>query len=107
MIGLRVAKLMEHDQARNYICTKIQAKFSEQDPVDLLEAAKVGEMPKSQWLQDRFQALAKREEAISEEEVTRIGAATTAIVCKLREQAAYKRGRSYVSGTGTKGKLRR
>lgn len=92
---------MEHDQATKYICTEIEAKFSEQNPVDLLEAAKVGEMPKSQWLQDRFQALASRGQAISAEEVVRIGAEATAIVCKLREQTAYERGRSSLWGLGT------
>ncbi|KAG8914262.1 hypothetical protein FRC00_000191 [Tulasnella sp. 408] len=97
--GLRVAKLMEHNDASNYIRTEIQTKFLEEDPVDLLEAAIKLEFPESKWLQDRFDALADRVQTISAEEILRLGARATETLCRLREQRAYSRGKASVSET--------
>ncbi|KAG9033875.1 hypothetical protein FS837_002321 [Tulasnella sp. UAMH 9824] len=95
--GLRVAKLMEHNDASNYIRTEIQTKFLEEDTVDLLAAAIKLEFPESKWLQDRFNALADRRQNISAEEILRLGARATETLCRLREQRAYNRGKASVS----------
>ncbi|KAG8919085.1 hypothetical protein FRC01_001482 [Tulasnella sp. 417] len=95
--GLRVAKFMQHADASNYIRTEIETKFLSEDVVDLLEAAIKLEFPDSEWLRGRFAALADRERNISAEEILRLGAKATETVCRLREQAAYERGKAEAS----------
>ncbi|KAG8910180.1 hypothetical protein FRC01_006486 [Tulasnella sp. 417] len=98
--GLRVAKLMEHDDASNYIREEIETKCLSEDVVDLLETAIKLEFPDTEWLQGRFAALANRKRNISAEEVLRLGAKGMETVCRLREQAAYERGKASVAEAG-------
>ncbi|KAG8911959.1 hypothetical protein FRC01_005377, partial [Tulasnella sp. 417] len=94
MGGLRVAKRLNHDCALAYIFSQIQKAYPKQDPVDLLEAARLADASHSPWLQDRFATLSLRSTAISSEEMRRMGEDAAAEVCKMREQAAYKRGKT-------------
>lgn len=93
MSGLRVASKVNDDCAMAYIFRQIQEAYPDQDAVDLLEAARVAQAPYSQWLQNQYEILSRRSDAISSEEMRRIGVDALAEVCKLREQAAYDRGR--------------
>ncbi|KAG8935817.1 hypothetical protein FRC00_010273 [Tulasnella sp. 408] len=93
MSGLRVASKLNDDCATAYIFGQIQEAYPDQDAVDLLEAARVARAPHSQWLQNHYDILSHRSDAISPEEMRRIGVDALAEVCKLREQAAYDRGR--------------
>ncbi|KAG8944142.1 hypothetical protein FRC04_002180 [Tulasnella sp. 424] len=94
MSALRVARKLDHDSAPAYIFGRIQAACSDQDAVDLLEAARLAEAPHSPWLQSRYASLSTRATSISWEEMCRMGEKASAEVCKLREQAAYNRGKA-------------
>ncbi|KIO18806.1 hypothetical protein M407DRAFT_31520 [Tulasnella calospora MUT 4182] len=91
--GLRVARKLNHDHALAFIFCQIQKSFPNQDAVDLLEAARLAQAPHSQWFKDRYATLAQRSTAISSDEMRRMGEDASAEVCKMREQAAYKRGK--------------
>ncbi|KAG8930283.1 hypothetical protein FRC01_002985 [Tulasnella sp. 417] len=93
MGGLRVARKLNHNRAQAYIFRQIQKAYPDQDAVNLLEAARLAEVPHSQWIQDRYTILSLRSTAISSEEMRRIGEDASAEVCKLREQNVYQRGK--------------
>lgn len=93
MSGLRVASKLNDDCATAYIFGQIQTAYPDQDAVDLLEAAQVAQAPPSRWLQVRYSILSQRSDAISSEQMRRIGVDASAEVSRLREQAALERGR--------------
>ncbi|KAG8935819.1 hypothetical protein FRC00_010275 [Tulasnella sp. 408] len=93
MGGLRVARKVDHSPASAFIFSQIQKSYPDQDAVDLLEAARLSQAPPSTWLKARYATLSERPTAISPEEMRRMGEEASAEVCRMREQAAYKRGR--------------
>ncbi|KIO33126.1 hypothetical protein M407DRAFT_17991 [Tulasnella calospora MUT 4182] len=92
--GLRLAMRFGHDSAQRYILEKIQTGFAEQDPVDLLEAAKIGDVAHSDWLQGLYKRLSQRKGSLSPEDIRRIGEKAAAEVWKLREQYIWNAGRN-------------
>ncbi|KAG8909967.1 hypothetical protein FRC01_006620, partial [Tulasnella sp. 417] len=73
MTGLRLAIRFGHNGARSYILKRIQTDFPEQDPIDLLEAAKIGDETHSDWLQGLYESLSQRKGPLSAEDIRRIG----------------------------------
>lgn len=83
VIGLRLAKRFGLDSARRYILHRIKTDFPRQDPIDLLEAAKIGSATHSDWLQGIYLNLAQRKVALSPGDIRRVGAEAAADVWKM------------------------
>lgn len=82
-----------HAVARKYILQRIQCDFPEQDPIDLLEAAKIADAAHSDWLQGLYKTLSQRKGSLSPEDLRRIGEKATSEVWKLRDRFMYDAGR--------------
>ncbi|KAG8944143.1 hypothetical protein FRC04_002181 [Tulasnella sp. 424] len=65
------------------ITARIKTDFPAQDPIDLLEAAKIGSATHSDWLQGIYLNLAQRKVALSPGDIRRVGAEAAADVWKL------------------------
>lgn len=92
MTGLRFAERFGHDSARRYIIQRIETDFPSQDPVDLLEAAKIAGAPDSDWLRSIYTTLSQRSGPLSPGDLRRIGEEATVQVWKLRDQFMYQQG---------------
>ncbi|KAG8940999.1 hypothetical protein FRC04_004855, partial [Tulasnella sp. 424] len=92
MTGLRFAERFGNDSARRYIIQRIETDFPSQDPVDLLEAAKIAGSPDSDWLRGIYTTLSQRSGLLSPGDLRRIGEEATVQVWKLRDQFIYQQG---------------
>ncbi|KIO17515.1 hypothetical protein M407DRAFT_32815 [Tulasnella calospora MUT 4182] len=90
--GLRLAMRFGHDSARRYILQRMQTDFTEQDPIDLLEAAKIGDAAQSDWLQGLYKSLSQRKGSLSSEDMRRIGEKAMAEVWTLRDRYMWEAG---------------
>ncbi|KAG9042599.1 hypothetical protein FS837_010657 [Tulasnella sp. UAMH 9824] len=93
MTGLRLSIRFRQESVQRYVLQRIQTDFPEQDPIDLLEAAKMGDADHSNWLQSLYNSLSQRKGSLSPEEIHRIGEKATAEVCRLRDQYMWDAGR--------------
>ncbi|KAG8925056.1 hypothetical protein FRC00_004390 [Tulasnella sp. 408] len=91
--GLRLAKRFEVESARRYILQRIRSDFPSEDPIDLLEAVKIGGPAHSGWVQYLHAKLSQRESSLTSQEIRRIGEDATAEVLKLRDRFLLARGR--------------
>ncbi|KAG9033877.1 hypothetical protein FS837_002323 [Tulasnella sp. UAMH 9824] len=83
--GLSLAIRFEVESARKYILQRIQSDFPTEDPIDLLEAVKIGGSAPSDWVQSLHADLSRRESSLTSQEIRRIGEDATAEVLKLRD----------------------
>ncbi|KAG9036245.1 hypothetical protein FS837_001724 [Tulasnella sp. UAMH 9824] len=92
--GLRLAKRFEVESARRYILQRIRSDFPTGDPIDLLEAVKIGGPAHSGWVQYLYAKLSQRNSSLSSQEIRRIGEDATAEVLKRRDTFLLTRGNS-------------
>lgn len=92
MTGLRLAERFGDCNARTYIIQKIETDFPAQDPVDLLEAAKISGTAGSDWVRGLYASLSKRNSPLSLGDIRRIGEEATVEVLKLRDRFMYQQG---------------
>ncbi|KAG8932564.1 hypothetical protein FRC00_014468 [Tulasnella sp. 408] len=88
--ALRLATIFGHHEARRSAITYLDRRLRDQDPFDVIDAAKICKV--DQWLESQYTRIAERSKFPSEEEGRRLGVTSLLAVCKLREEAAYRSG---------------
>ncbi|KAG8995237.1 hypothetical protein FRB90_000223 [Tulasnella sp. 427] len=89
--ALRVATIFGHADARRFIIRFIEPQLTDQNPFDIIDSAKTCNV--EHWLMPQYENVAKRTAFPSDEEGRRLGVASLMAVCRLREEAAYKKGK--------------
>ncbi|KAG8927354.1 hypothetical protein FRC00_002139 [Tulasnella sp. 408] len=92
--GLRLAQRFDVESARRYILRRIQSDFPTGNPIDLLEAVKIGGPAHSDWVQYLYGKLSQRNSSLNSQEIRRIGEDATAEVLKLRDRFLLTKGNS-------------
>lgn len=88
--ALRLATIFGHHEARRFAISFLDRRLRDQDPFDVIDAAKTCNV--DQWLESQCAIIAERSKFPSEEEGRRLGVTSLLAVCKLREEAAYRSG---------------
>ncbi|KAG8918327.1 hypothetical protein FRC01_001921 [Tulasnella sp. 417] len=90
--ALRLATIFGHSEARRFAISFLERKLTDNDPFDVIDAAKTCNV--DQWLQAQYVRIAQRTDFPSDTEARRLGITSFAAVCKLREKSAYDSGKA-------------
>ncbi|KAG9012619.1 hypothetical protein FRB90_006583 [Tulasnella sp. 427] len=89
--ALRLATIFGHADARRFVINFIEPLLTDHDPFYIIDSAKTCNI--EHWLMPQYERVAKRRAFPSDEEGRQLGVASLMAVCRLREEAAYKKGK--------------
>ncbi|KAG8899384.1 hypothetical protein FRC01_010567, partial [Tulasnella sp. 417] len=82
---LRLATILGNSRARNFVIRFVEIHLQDEDPFDIIDAAKSCKV--HSWLQPQYLRIAKRSTFPTEAEAERLGAQSLLVVCRLREES--------------------
>lgn len=71
------------DSPRNFIIEQIEAKFSQQDPVERIQLAEKCQV--GRWIHPAYKILCERVESLSADEAGKLGIQRMVAICRIRE----------------------
>ncbi|KAG8918126.1 hypothetical protein FRC01_002036 [Tulasnella sp. 417] len=81
---LRLATILGNSAARDFVIRFVEIHFQDEDPFDIIDAAKSCKV--HSWLQPQYLRIATRSAFPTEEEAERLGTQSLLVVCRLREE---------------------